>query len=91
MSRRTPEERAKDLEDILNWMRNKGKDDDVNDPTGNFRKFDLMLPNKRDQTPEERAREIKGSLDWMRNNGVSPDDDDAIVLRNDERRLCTMS
>ena len=77
MSRRTPGDRALDLEDALNWMRNKGMDDDVNDPTGDFRKLDSMLPRKRDQIPDERAREVEGALDWMRNNGVSPDDDDA--------------
>ena len=78
VSRRTPEQRAKDLEDALNWMRNKGTDDESNDPTGQFRKIDSMLPKRPGQTPEERAREIEGALDWMRNNGVSPDSVDSI-------------
>jgi hypothetical protein len=70
VSRRTPEQRAKDLENTLNLLRNKGKDDDGNDPTGEFRMLDSMLPKKRGQTPVDRARDIEGVLDWMRNNGV---------------------
>jgi hypothetical protein len=61
---------------MLNWLRNKGKDDGTNDPTGEFRKVDSVLPKKRGQTPEDRAREVEGALDWMRNNGVSPEDQD---------------
>jgi hypothetical protein len=81
ISRRTPEQRAKDLENTLNWLRNKGKDDEVFDPTGEFRKLDSMLPKKNGQTPADRARDIKGALDWMRNNGVSPHDNDDDALK----------
>jgi hypothetical protein len=62
------EQRAKDLDDALNWMRNKGKDDDANYPTGDFHKVDNLLPKKRGQPPEDRGREIEGALAWMRNN-----------------------
>ena len=65
----TPEARAKDLEDSLNWISNKGNDDDSNDPTRDFRKLDSMLPKKRGQTPEERAREIEEALNWLRSKG----------------------
>jgi hypothetical protein len=71
ISRRTPEQRAKDLENTLNWLRNKGKDDEVFDPTGEFHMLDSMLPKKNGQTPADRARDIEAALDWMRNNGVS--------------------
>jgi hypothetical protein len=63
ISRRKREERAQDLEDTLNWLRNKRKDGDRTDPSGEFRKLDSMLPKKRKHTPEERAREIEGALD----------------------------
>jgi len=78
VSRRTPEQRAKDLDNALNWLRNKGKDDEKNDPTGELRKLDKLLPNKPGQSPKDRARDIEGALDWMRNNNVSPDDEDAV-------------
>jgi hypothetical protein len=78
MAIRSPEQRAQDLGDALNWLRNKGKDDDANDATGEFRNFDSMLPRKRGQSPADRAREIEGALDWMRSNGVSPDDPTAF-------------
>jgi hypothetical protein len=34
----------------LDWLRNKGKDDDKTDPTGEFRKLDQLMPQKRGQT-----------------------------------------
>jgi broad-specificity NMP kinase len=74
LSRRTPEERAKDVDNALNWLRNKGKNDDGNDPTGEFRRLDSILPKKKGQTPEDRARDIEGAMDWMRNAGVGVDE-----------------
>ena len=74
MSRRSPEERKKDVDNVLNWLRN-GQHYSM-DPTGEFKKIDQMLPQKRKQSPKDRARDIEGALDWMRNNGVSPFDDD---------------
>jgi hypothetical protein len=66
-SRRTPEQRGRDLADTMNWMRNKGKDDETSDPTGDFRKLDAMLPRNAGQSPEDRSRQIECSLDWIRN------------------------
>jgi hypothetical protein len=54
----------------LDWLRNKGKDDDKTDPTGEFRKLDQLMPQKRDQTPESRSRDIEGALDWMNSEGT---------------------
>jgi hypothetical protein len=60
-----------DIENTLNWVRNKGKDDAGNDLTGEFRKLESMMPKKSVQTtPEDRSREIEGALDWMRSNGA---------------------
>jgi hypothetical protein len=47
VSRRTLEQRDKDLENSLNWVRNKGKDGAGNDPTGEFWMLDSMMPKKR--------------------------------------------
>jgi hypothetical protein len=82
MSRRTPKQRAKNLENTLYWLRNKGKDDDGNNPTSEFRKLDSILPKKAGQPPENRAREVQGALVWMRNNGISPHDDYCVEKLN---------
>jgi hypothetical protein len=50
LARRSPEQRATNLDNTLNWLRYNGKDDDLNDPAGEFRKLDSMLPKKRGQT-----------------------------------------
>ena len=60
IAKSTPEQRLKDLDCSLNWIR-KGKNKKY-DPTGDFRKLDKLLPKKRSQTPEERGREIEGKL-----------------------------
>ena len=76
VSRRSPEDREKDIDAILTWMRS--KKDDSNDPTGAFKKIDQLLPKKRGQSPEDRARDIEAALDWMRNTGVEPIEDSSL-------------
>jgi len=75
-SDRTPKQRSKDLEKILQWMRKgKGKGqkkEDKYDPTGEYRKLDSMLPKKKGETPEDRALEIEGALDWLRSQEDAP-------------------
>jgi hypothetical protein len=71
---RSPEERAKDLEDVLTWTRN--KDDETKDPTSVFSKPDTMLPTRPGQKPEDRAVDIEHGLDWLRNNNVGLEDVD---------------
>ncbi len=66
MSRRSPEQRAQDLEDALHWMRNKGDEEDANDPTGDFRKLDSLLPKKRSQKAD---KEFSEAIDLWRDNG----------------------
>merc|ERR1712048_1416024 len=70
ISKRTPEQRAKDLRDIMSWMRN--LEDGSLDPTGDFRKIDSILPKKRGQSKRERALEIENALDWVRNTSAFP-------------------
>jgi hypothetical protein len=43
LDRRSPEQQATDLNAMLLWMRN-GKDD-VDDPEGNFKRIDQILPH----------------------------------------------
>ena len=57
--RGTPDQCMDDVDDIVTWLQN-GKDDS-DDPTGQFKKIDQMLPKpKRGQKAEDRAREIEG-------------------------------
>ena len=76
MSQRTPEERSKDLTNVLNWLRTNGVDDyNTNDPNGDFTRLNNLLPDKSGQTLEDRARDIEGVLDYTRNHNISTDDD----------------
>lgn len=73
-------QRKKDLENIFNWLRNKGKKDNNNGPTGDFRKawaYDSQDEVSR-HTPNYRAHDIEGGfLDyWMCSNRVSLHDND---------------
>jgi len=79
VSRRTPEQRMKDLHDAMNWVRNEGRDDEATDPTSDFRTLNAVLPLKKGQSPDDRAREIEMALDWVRTSGSSPAVDDLMV------------
>eukprot|EP00526_Cylindrotheca_closterium_P004198 CAMPEP_0113635072 /NCGR_PEP_ID=MMETSP0017_2-20120614/18273_1 /TAXON_ID=2856 /ORGANISM="Cylindrotheca closterium" /LENGTH=2343 /DNA_ID=CAMNT_0000545819 /DNA_START=71 /DNA_END=7102 /DNA_ORIENTATION=- /assembly_acc=CAM_ASM_000147 len=67
---RTPKQRSRDVEKILQWMRKgKGKGqkkEDKYDPTGEYRKLESMLQIKIGETLEERCLEIERALDWVR-------------------------
>jgi hypothetical protein len=77
MSRCSPEERSQDIETIMNWLRNGSPESE--DPNGDFKRVDQMLPRKHGQSPEDRARQIEGVMDWMRNTGVKPATEEGIV------------
>merc|ERR1712176_1052043 len=66
VSSRTPEQRQKDLQDILHWIRHKGENDTINDPNECFRKLDAALPVKPNQKRKDRSRQIEKFLDWTR-------------------------
>jgi hypothetical protein len=80
VSKRSPEERVEDVESIMNWLRNGCPESE--DPTGDFKHVDQMLPKKQGQSPEDRARQIEGVIDWMRNTGVKPSTEEGIVPFN---------
>jgi len=80
VSRRSPEERNSEIQLITNWLRNGSPSSE--DPNGNFKRVDQMLPKKKRQSPEDRARQIEGVLDWMHNAGVKPAIEDGIVPFN---------
>lgn len=70
ISVRTPEQRIKDQQDALNWLRHQGMNDKIIDPTGEFKKMNSLLPKKRGQSKSDRAKEIEQALDWCRYHGV---------------------
>jgi hypothetical protein len=70
VARRSPEDRVMDLEDVMTWMRNGKNPDD--DPTGEFKKLDQMLPMKKKQPKEQRGRDIEAALDWVRSKSAAP-------------------
>jgi hypothetical protein len=75
----SPEERAKDREDALNWLHKKGAGGD--DPDGIFMKLDTTLPRKAGQTYADRAGEI--ALNWLHNKGTAGDDPDGVFMKLD--------
>merc|ERR1719262_1931445 len=53
VSRRTPEERLSQQEDVLNWLRG-DKAPKLDTPQGLFNTIDQVLPPKEGQSPEDR-------------------------------------
>ena len=51
VSRLSPEELKNDVDDILDWIRN--KKDDLKDPTGEIMKVEQLLPQKTVQKPQD--------------------------------------
>ena len=78
ISRRTPEERSKEEQSIMNWLRN-SKDPSNDTPNGDFQAVDQLLPTKERQSDEERARDLENVLDYCRNLGVKPTDDEDVA------------
>merc|ERR1712196_385485 len=77
VSRRSPEDRQKDVDDITDWIR-KARPSDDGSPTNEFATIDQMLPPKKKQSPDERAKDIEGVLNWMRSNVPSVPFDEGI-------------
>ena len=62
----TPEDRAKDIDKALTWLRNGGVDDATESPVpAPFDKMTSLPIDKR--TPEEKARDVEDALNWKRN------------------------
>jgi hypothetical protein len=80
IKRRSPDDRKKEIDNILNWIRS-GKPHDE-DSCEIYCKIDQMLRATKGQTPRDRARNIESALDWMRNTGVAPDVDDDYTPAN---------
>jgi hypothetical protein len=70
VSRWSPEEPKADVGDVMTWLHSAVSDSE--DPTGEFKKIDQMLPKKKGESPQDRDRDIESGLDWCRNLGVTP-------------------
>jgi hypothetical protein len=77
VSPHSPEERKKDVDDVMTWMCSK-KPNSL-DLTGDFKNFDQLLPKKKGQKPEDLVKESEGTLDWMKNKWVKPSDNNGDV------------
>eukprot|EP00537_Pseudo-nitzschia_pungens_P018785 CAMPEP_0172408076 /NCGR_PEP_ID=MMETSP1061-20121228/75664_1 /TAXON_ID=37318 /ORGANISM="Pseudo-nitzschia pungens, Strain cf. pungens" /LENGTH=1396 /DNA_ID=CAMNT_0013144193 /DNA_START=15 /DNA_END=4201 /DNA_ORIENTATION=- len=72
ITRRSPEDRINERNNIIKWIR-QGRDD-VDDPTGDFEFFENLLPNRPLLKPFERSSEIETAIDWARqNNNILPE------------------
>jgi hypothetical protein len=76
------EDREKDLNRTLTWMRNKDDKNFVKDSTSEVRKIDSILPMKPNQSPDDRAEEIEQVLDWLRTEGVKLTNDEEPTSLN---------
>ena len=74
---RGAQERQRDLENVLNWIR-QGRPVSE-DPTGEFTKIEMMLPHVKGEKPRERAQKIEKAIDWVRNKGILPLHDASIL------------
>jgi hypothetical protein len=88
MALRSPEQRAPDLGDALNWG------GCATMPTmllvNSASLIRCCLPKKRGQSPDDRARELEGALDWMRSNGVSPELKHFLITKRGQLSLALL-
>jgi hypothetical protein len=63
----TPEERANDMDQALNWMRSK-RIDATGDGDDSIPAFDAIGSSaiRRRSSPEEKAKDLQNVLNWMR-------------------------
>ena len=61
-----PEDRANDVEQVLNWLRN--PEDETLDPIGDILRVDSLIPRRTGQSEKGRAMEIENALHWLKMN-----------------------
>merc|ERR1712032_1688718 len=69
VKRRSPEDRQKDVDNIIDWIR-KGRPSNLDSPTNEFKTIDQMLPTKKKQSADDRANDVEGVLNWIRTNNI---------------------
>jgi hypothetical protein len=60
-----PEDRAKDIDNVLRWLRNHGVDDSPEKSEPFKKAVSRAIPDGR--TPEQKAKDVEGILNWVRN------------------------
>merc|ERR1712176_1539575 len=68
----SPDDRAKDVESVLNWMRSNNIPSVSSDETTDFRNLS-SVPIKR-KSPEERQKDVDDISDWIRKGRPSDGD-----------------
>jgi hypothetical protein len=62
----TPEDRAKDIDNVLTWLRSDGVDLTKDYSPEAFKKIaNIRIPDGR--TPDQKANDVEGILKWVRN------------------------
>jgi hypothetical protein len=77
VSRISPEDRRREVSNVLNWKR-AGKPADMDTPDGQYNMLDTLLPVERNQILEQRAREIESIINWCRNHAVRIPEDGSL-------------
>ena len=73
---RSEQPQSKDMEDDLNFWRNKGTGNaDLYDPQGILEKLDSTLPQEYGQTVNDRAKEVEKVPNWKRDQGLISGED----------------
>jgi hypothetical protein len=62
-----PEDRAREVEGALDWMRNNGVSPDDADSLDTFKQVGTVPTSGR--TPEQRGKDLDDTLNWLRNKG----------------------
>jgi hypothetical protein len=70
--KQSDEDRARDIEGALDWMRNRGVEPSDESPEGTFEKLGSFPISRR--SPEERSGDVDDIMTWMRTNKDDQDD-----------------
>jgi hypothetical protein len=75
------EDRAEEIEEVLNWLRNEGVTLADDEAPPSFNKVGIRPVTRR--SPEERANDLDNGLAWVRNNHNCTDDPTGILKKID--------
>jgi hypothetical protein len=67
----SPEDRAREIENVLDWMRSRDISPSRDDASDMFQKIGTVPMSRR--TPEQRQKDANDSLNWLRNKGANDD------------------
>jgi len=88
---KSDEERERERQDALNWLRKSDTNVDGDENSSKkFQKLDLLIPKKEGQSFEVRATEMEDALNWLRSKGLDLNDDASDVESLDKLGVVQM-